>query len=91
MSTMKYVEFELVIAHEKHFTNPSLHRGTVEEAITMQMPYTQANEGMLIHLNRSELTDLRFVILTLNCEKNLMLDCKLTSLHHIRNSNRSFN
>ena len=79
VNVMKCVEFGFVIAGEKHCTNPSAE----EEAVTMQMSYCHANEGMLIHLNIS--------VLTLNCEKNLTLDCKLIPLHHIKNSKPSFN
>lgn len=64
MNIMKYVEFGLVIASEKHSANPSLRRGSREEAITVRVPYSHTNEGMLIHLHRSERTELRFRILT---------------------------
>lgn len=64
MNIMKYVEFGLVIASEKHSASPSVRRGTGEKAITVRVPYSHANEGMLIHLLRSELTEWRLRILT---------------------------
>lgn len=85
---MKYVEFGLVLAGEERSTNPSLRRGTAEKVVKGQMPWALVDEGMLIHLNRSELTEQRIGTVTLSCEKNLTLDYKLTPLHRIRNSNR---
>jgi len=83
------VEFGLVIARAKHSPNPSLRRGAVEAAITMRFQYPQANGGILIHCTGTELTELRFGVLS--AVRNLTIVGKLTPLHHIRNSNPSLN